>query len=207
MGMTGGLYRASVAEIQQLIAEPETIEAFVEASMWAPPVREVRPKGVLGWLLKLSPVKVFENDPDARPPSDYDAANDRPHCDLEGVWHGLHFLFTGTAWEGEEPACYLIRGGEEIGAPDELGYSVLQALRPDKVQLFASFLRGLSREELTRRFDVARMMKLDIDPEHWDRTSYPSALRLEHLLNGYDELRTFVDRAVEAKDGAVVYVS
>ena len=104
MGMTGGLYQASEAEIRKLAEDPKSIEAFVEASSWAPPVREVRPNGVLGWLMRLSPVQVFETDPDAAPPPDYDPRTDRPHCDLEGVWHGLHFLFTGTAWEGDEPA-------------------------------------------------------------------------------------------------------
>src|SRR5215212_1257503 len=129
MGMTAGVYRASDAEIQQLLDEPASVEQFFEGATWAPPLREVRPKGVLGWLLRLTPVSVHEIDPDLAPPPDYDQRNDRPHCDLEKMWHGLHFLFTGTLSEGEEPACYLQRGGEEIGDPDELGYSVLHALR------------------------------------------------------------------------------
>jgi hypothetical protein len=196
MGMTGGLYRASSDEIQKLLDDPESIKQFVEASMWAPPVREVRPKGVLGWLLKLSPITIEEVDPDAEPPPGYDPANDRPHCDLEGVWDGLHFLFTGTAWEGDEPACYLIRGGAEIGEADELGYSVLQALSPVKVQQFATFLHGLSHEELERRLDPERMKALQVDRRP-----------LEHLLNAFDDLRAFVDATVEAKAGAVVYVT
>ena len=196
--MTGGLYRASAAEIQQLLDEPASIEAFVEASSWAPPVREVRPKGAFGWLMKLSPVKVYETDPNAEPPPGYDSGNDRPHCDLEGVWHGLHFLFTGTAWEGDEPACYLIRGGDAIGEADELGYSVLHALSPARMREFASFLRELTHEELKARFEPARMTRLGIDG---------GARRLEHLLAGYDELRAFVDAAVEANAGAVVYVT
>src|SRR5262245_20022041 len=163
MAMTGGLYRATAADIEKLVDEPESIEEFMEASTWAPPVREVRPKGVLGWLMKLTPVTVLEVDPAAEPPQDYDPANDRPHCDLEGVWHGLHFLFTGTAWEGEEPAGYLIRGGEEIGNADELGYYVLQALSPARVEQFSAFLRRLSREELERRFNPARLAFRTID--------------------------------------------
>ena len=205
--MTGGLYRASSAEIRRLLDEPESIDEFVEASTWAPPVREVRPKGILGWLMKLSPVKVFENDPDAEPPPGYDSANDRPHCDLEGVWHGLHFLFTGTAWEGDEPACYLIRGGDAIGEADELGYIVLQALSPARMQQFASFLRGLSREELERRFKPDRMTELQIDPVIWARTPNDDDHPLVHLLDGYDQLRAFVIAAADAKAGAVVYVS
>jgi hypothetical protein len=196
MGMTGGLYRASADEIQKLLAAPASIEAFVENSMWAPPVREVRPKGILGWLLKFTPVTIHEVDPDAEPPPGYDPANDRPACDLEGVWDGLHFLFTGTAWEGEEPACYLIRGGEEIGDPDEFGYTVLQALSPDKMQRFSTFLHGLSHAELERRRDPARMKELGVA----DRP-------LKELLGGFDALRAFVDATVEAKAGAVVFVT
>ena len=207
MGMTGGLYQASALEIRKLVEDPRSIEAFVEASAWAPPVREVRPKGVLGWLMRLSPVRVFENDPDAAPPPDYDPLTDRPHCDLEGVWHGLHFLFTGTAWEGDEPACYLIRGGEEIGDADESGYSVLQALSPAKVQRFSAFLHGLSRDELERRFDAARMTALEIHPGGWNRGVEGNERPRDRLLDGYDELRAFVDAAVEAKAGAVAYVS
>ena len=207
MGMTGGLYRASAAETRKLVEEPTSIVAFVEASGWAPPVREVRPAGFLGWLMKLSPVRVFETDPDAAPPRDYDPATDRPHCDLEGVWHGLHFLFTGTAWEGDEPGCYLIRGGEEIGEADELGYSVLHALSPAQVQQFSAFLHGLSRAELERRFNPARMMELEIYPEHWTRAVDGNGRLLDGLLDGYDELRVFVARSVEAGAGAVVYVS
>jgi uncharacterized protein DUF1877 len=201
MGMTCGLYRASATEIEQLLNQPDSIEAFIEASSWAPPVREVRPKGILGWLMKLSPVTVVENDPDAEPPPGYDHASDRPHCDLEGVWHGLHYLFTGTAWEGDEPACYLIRGGEDIGDADELGYSVLQALSPDKVQRFAAFLNALSHDELAGRFNPARMRDLEVEPAHRDHSP------IDRLLDGYDQLRAFVTAAAEAGAGAVVYVT
>lgn len=205
MGMTGGLYRASVDEIRTLVDTPTAIDAFFEASTWAPPVREVRAQGMLGWLMKLSPVRVFENDPDAEPPPD--RPPDRPHCDLEGVWHGLHFLFTGTAWDGHEPACYLMLGGDEIGDADDLGYSVLHALSPDKVQRFATFLRGLSHEELQRRFDPARMTELAIDPVQWNDTNEAHTRPIDALLEGYDALRAFVDETAAAHAGAIVYIT
>src|SRR5262245_41494870 len=207
MSTSAGLYRASEAEIAKLLGDPGSVEEFFERAAWAPPVREVRPKGLLGWLMKMSPVKVFENDPDANPPPGYDGSDDRPHCDLEGVWHGLHFLFTGTAWGGEEPACYLIRGGAEIGDVDELGSGVLHALSPAKVQQVYSFLRALSREELERRFNPARMMELEIDPEHWNRTPANGHRPLDHLLEGYSDLRAFMEQTSKSNDGAVVYVS
>ena len=201
--MTAGLYQATELEIQALLEDPSSIGAFMERATWAPPVREVRPKGMLGWLLRLTPVQVFENDPDAVPPPDYDPANDRPHCDLEGTWHGLHFLFTGTAWEGDAPSCYLIQGGEAIGDADEMGYSVLQALGPVQTRQFAEFLGSLSRETLASRFDPQRMTALKIDGGVWDVADS----RLEHVLSSYEDLRSFVDRTVDAKSGLIVYVT
>ena len=201
MGMTAGMYRASDSEIQKLLAEPHTVGAFIESSTWAPPVRQVRPKGILGWLLKISPITIEEVDPTAVPPPDY-MEHERPHCDLEGVWHGLHFLLTGTAWEGEEPACYLLRGGEDLGDADELGYSMIQALSPARVQQFAALLNSLSREELERRFDPKRMMALKISPEIWTREP-----KRTYLLDAFGELRTFVNTLAEGGDGAIVYLT
>ena len=155
----------------------------------------------------MSPVSIHENDQDAVPPPGYDAKNDRPHCDLEGVWHGLHFLFTATAWEGEDPACYLLKGGEDIGDPDELGYSVLQALSPAKVRQFSGFLSSLSRQALERHYDPDRMTALKIYPDNWSRQPRSEGPLLEHLLDSYDDLRTFMDATVKTGHGAVVYVS
>ena len=200
MGMTAGMYRASDTEIQKLRADPHTVGAFIESSSWAPPVRQVRPKGILGWLLKISPITIEEVDPTAVPPPDYQE-HERPHCDLDKAWHGLHFLLTGTAWEGEEPACYLVRGGEELGDAEELGYSVIQALSPARVQQFAALLNSLSREELARRYDPQTMTTLKIYPEIWTRdTSYT------YLIDAFDELRTFVNTLADRGDGAIVYL-
>lgn len=35
--------------------------------------------------------------------------------DLDKAWHGLHYLLTGTAWEGEPPLNVLAAGGREVG--------------------------------------------------------------------------------------------
>ena len=133
-------------------------------------------------------------------PADF---HDRPHCDLEKTWHGLHFLFTGTAWEGSEPACYLVHGGEAIADADELGYSVLQALGPARTRAFSAFLASLTRQELERRFDAGRMMALEIYPETWTRASSPDSLELGRLLDSFDALQIFVGDTARAGDGLV----
>src|SRR5262245_51191373 len=32
---------------------------------------------------------------------------------LDKAWHGIHYLLTGTAWEGVLPLDFLVRGGVE----------------------------------------------------------------------------------------------
>ena len=172
--------------------------------MWAPPVREVRPKGVLGWLWRFSPITVEEVDPTAVPPASVKPV--RPHVDLEKAWHGLHFLFTGTAWEGDEPACYLTRGGEDIGDED-LGYTSIRVLDPERLRAFRRFLDGLSPEELRRRFEPRRMMELEIYPEVWDDHESEARTELDYLLAAFEELRQFVAETADAGDGAIAFLT
>ena len=99
-------------------------------------------QGDFGWLLRLTPVRVYENDPDAVPPPGAENAALRPNIDLDKAWESLHFLLTGTALEGEEPACYLARGGEEL--VEELddgqnGYSSIRVLTPEQVAAIDTF--------------------------------------------------------------------
>ena len=65
MGMTCTLYRASAAEIDRLIDDPDTLDSFLE-HYWgpAPQVRSVQPKGLLGFLLRLTPITISEVVPE-----------------------------------------------------------------------------------------------------------------------------------------------
>jgi len=203
MGMTGGLVRASAGDIQRLREQPSDLPDFLGCNVWAPPLRAVRPKGVLGWLWRFSPITVEEVDPAAVPPARVKPV--RPHVDLEKAWHGLHFLFTGTAWEGDEPACYLTRGGEDIGDED-LGYSSIRVLDPERLRAFRGFLDGLSPEELRRRFEPRRMTELEIYPEVWDDES-EAKTELDYLLASFEALRQFVAETADAGDGAIAFLT
>ena len=37
------------------------------------------------------------------------------NCDLEKTWHGLHFLFTGSYWDRDFPAGFLVTCGTMVG--------------------------------------------------------------------------------------------
>jgi hypothetical protein len=163
---------------------------------------EVREKGVGGWLLQLIGVKITQVDPNWVPPEGEDLDDDRV-LDLEGVWHGLHYIFTGTAWEGAPPASLLIVGGEEIG--DEDDGNPPRLLQPNQVREFSSFLASLTDQELLRRFDADRMTALDIDPAIWKGDSDPNPMEL--LQGGFGDLRQFVATAAERGEAIVVHLA
>jgi hypothetical protein len=208
MGMTGGLVRASEADIQRLRTDPSSLPGFIEGDFWVPPVRRVQPKGILGWLLRLTPITIEEVDPDAVPPQGANLVPPESHFDLDKAWQPLHFLLTGTAWEGEEPACYLVRGGEDLIEDDELGYSSIRALTPDQISRFDEFLSTQSHEALRQRFDHQKMVALEIYSKPTrarDSTSSPDEVL--HLLDAFDALRSFVAVVAQRGDGAIAYLT
>lgn len=199
MGMYGTLWRVSDGDLEELTRHPERVERFLFGGL--PPLEEER-RGVLGFISRFTPVKItkpVEWTPDAS--SGFTRA--RAELDLEKAWHGLHFLFTGTAWEGDEPACFLISGGDALG--DEIGDSVPRVLRPLQVQRFAAFLVELSRDELARRYDPERMAALEIYREVPQADE--SEIRREHLLQASDSLRRFIGEAADAGDAVVILVA
>ena len=200
MGMTCTVYRVSSAEIDEMIRNPANVTRVLGLDD-GPPVREVRPKGILGFLLRLTPITISEVDPDAPDTSDRVTDPDKS-IDIEKAWHGLHFLFTGTADEGDEPTCFLLKGGEDL---DDEG--VRRALRPAQTRRFADFLTSLTTADLERRFDPKRMTALEIYPDLiWNRVSEQDNSR-QWLLAAFEQLRLFVTRAADAGDGLVMNVS
>jgi hypothetical protein len=129
MGMTCTLYRATAAEIERLIEQPSTLDSFLDFDAGAPRATPVKEKGLLGLFFRFFGIKVSEVS-SACPDENTSTQQIDPErmIDIEKAWHGLHFLFTGTADGGEEPACYFVRGGEDL---DDDGFA--RALKPDKV--------------------------------------------------------------------------
>ena len=104
--MTCTLRRAGEADIRRLVANPAQAREFLHGA--AAGVRRVQFPGVLGFsLLRLLPIEVTEADPSAPPATLPDDV-----LDLEGSWHGLHFLFTGTC-VGRRVAGRLPREGRD----------------------------------------------------------------------------------------------
>jgi len=121
-------------------------------------------------------------------------------ADLEKTWHGIHWLLTGSAWEGEEPLCYLVSGGQEVEGQD-FGYGPPRTLSSGQVEAWDDALSRISSEELGRRFHVKAMIAADIYPQIWEEAD-----SLEYLMDGYQRLKDFVGNARRAGAGLLVYL-
>jgi hypothetical protein len=126
-----------------------------------------------------------------------------PCAYVDKAWHGIHFLLTGSAWEGPKPLDFIVRGGREVGEID-VGYGAARAFTSTEVEAIAAALRPLTREVLRDRFDPAEMSRLEIYPEIWGRPDEQQRT-LEYLLGYYDSLRGFLDATATAREGIIVF--
>ena len=205
MGTYGTLRRATADDVVRLRANPALVEAFVHDE---PPAPASRRGGVFDFLRRLLPFGVAPppEPPPAPAPPPWRPASAGEVLYLDKAWHGVHFLLTGLADGGPEPAGFLLEGGEDVGG-DEWGEPVARLLDPAQVRAFAAFLAALTADELARRFDPARMTALDIYPGViWHRAAEDDDAR-RFVLDAAAELQTFVADAAAAGDAVVVCIA
>ena len=124
---------------------------------------------------------------------------------LDKSWHGIHYLLTGTAWEGEPPLDLLLAGGELIGDV-ETGSGPARAVTSPRVAEAARALAALSDGSIRARFDPAAMMNAEIYPTIWDRPPAEDDT-LGFLMQYLGELRAYLARTASAGMGIVVSLS
>jgi hypothetical protein len=133
----------------------------------------------------------LENAPSLKLPGEGTASS----LSLEKSWHGLHYLLTGSAWEGEPPLGFLLRGGERVG--EDQGYGPARLFQPAEVQQIDSALSRISNDQLWSRFNPTQMEQLQIYPGIWDK---PEADLQEEYLGYFEQLKQLVRRA---RDGGL----
>ena len=123
-------------------------------------------------------------------------------ADLDKAWQGIHYLLTGTAWEGREPLNFLLAGGRPVGDID-VGYGPARVLSAAETRAAHQALTQVGDDELRRRFDPDEMMSKEIYPEIWDRPPEEDDT-IEYLMEYVGILRGFLAQAVEKRQGLVV---
>ena len=121
--------------------------------------------------------------------------------DVDKAWHAIHFLLTGSAWEGEPPLDFIVRGGTEIG--EDLGYGPARGLLNMEVRNVAAALQLLPTNVLMRRFDRAALAAAEIYPNIWGRPLEEDDTR-GYVAENYEALRAFVIDAATAGEGLLI---
>jgi hypothetical protein len=113
---------------------------------------------------------------------------------LEKAWHGLHYLLTGSAFEGPPTLGFILQGGQPLGDEDP-EEATTRIFAPEEVAQIHAALSSISDDDLWSRFNPEEMTEQGVYPEIWDEDE--EDLRDEYLTY-FQELKKFL--AAAAKD-------
>jgi hypothetical protein len=116
-------------------------------------------------------------------------------------YHGLHYLLTGSDSKGDEPLCYLLYKGEEIG---NTGDSCVTAINSKQLAAFDNALQAIDKTELLRHYDGKAMIEAEIDPPIWG--SDPEEAKCA-LCEDLDSLKEFFKVAHARNEGAIIWMN
>jgi hypothetical protein len=124
--------------------------------------------------------------------------------DLDKAWHGIHFLLTGSPWEGEAPLNFLLKGGVEFG--HDQGYGAPRYLSPEAVSSVSTALEAIPPGTFRSRFDSDLLDQNQIYPTGWSRPEEKDSIR-EYLVSSYRILRSSIDVVRHRGNGLVLYLT
>ncbi len=134
---------------------------------------------------------LLPDDPDASP---------QQELDIDKTWHLIHFLLTGSAWEGESPLCNAVLGGAEIGE-DDFVYGPPRYLTANEVSEVHEALTDISGDELWSRFDANAIQANELYAD-----TEPSDEYRDYVLTAYAHLRSFFAAAASEQQAMLLYL-
>lgn len=174
--------------------------------------------GMVMALRRLAPVEAAQivEDPDLVPDLIY-GRDDEPIdkaefrgppdkirlLDLNKSWHIIHFLLTGTDYDGEPPANALMDGA--IVGEKEVGYQVPMLLSAGQVKAFADHLVSLGKETLMGRWDVDRMLEKEVYMAEIAQRDGDEMV--DYVMEYFDELRIFARAAADSGEQILVVIT
>ena len=207
MGMILTLAPLRDATIERLLADPPLVWQLLapdDPEPYERSRREAIARSRPGFFSRLfGGSRAPEAPPEPEPLALADAEGEI--VDVDKAWHGIHYLLTRSAWDGEPPLGFLVNGGREVGDED-VGYGTARVFTAAETRTIADALDRLSDEALKVRFAPADMMAKKIYPEIWDRDPEDDDT-LGYLIAYAGTLRETVAAAVKNGHGLIVLLS
>ena len=122
--------------------------------------------------------------------------------DVDKAWQGIHFLLTGTDWEGSGPLAFVLQGGKEIA--EDMGYGPARGFSSAEVKAIAEALSAVAPSALFDEADPAEFTKKEIYPEIWD--GEPKEECIGYVIEYLKELISFVQHAADSGRALITYI-
>jgi hypothetical protein len=188
MSMIGCFIAVSDGDLADVIAEPTRVRTLV--GMEAPP----KPTGFVARLFggKRGNEQSAELWRPKNSPKDFD---------VDKAWQGIHYLLTGSDWEGSGPLAFMLHGGAEIA--EEMGYGNPHGFTSAEVKEIAKALEPISSEALFERASQEDFQKKSIYPEIWDE---PKEDCIGYVTTYFGELKKFIRETADTNSALIVYL-
>ena len=119
--------------------------------------------------------------------------------DVDKAWHGVHFLLTGSTWEGEVPLCWVVLGGEAIG--EDIGYGPARFVSVEEVRQINNAISGIDASILSTRYDPDALNKAEIYPDGWGPDD------AEYLTGAFEDIKTFYSSAAKKNQCVIQFLN
>lgn len=125
-----------------------------------------------------------------------------PQIDLDKVWHGLHWIFTGSADAGPEPLCYLLHKGLVLGRFRD---GDVRGISSEQLAAFEDEVRQFDEVKLQQRYDGAAMAAANLYFSNmWQKDSEEG---FEALSTGLEKLKIFLKEGRVRNEGMVIWTT
>ena len=190
MSMIGCFYAVSDGDLEAILQQPTRLKG-----LWGAPAAPPKAPSLLGKLFGTktapAPVPAKPWEPSSKPES----------FEVDKAWHGIHFLLTGSDWEGEGPLAFMLHGGREI--QEDLGYGPPHAFTSTEVKEISKALQEVNIDDLHNQADPARFAANEIYPTIWGE---PKEECIGYVTEYLKSLREFVAKTAAQNRGLIVYL-
>jgi hypothetical protein len=152
-------------------------------------------------------------DPDAF----YELEDQVITLDLGKAWHAMHYLLTGTAWDGEPPLNFICAGeGTPLGVSEderdsceddqdwqEIIGAAPTGFSPKQMQEIHAALSQLDEATIQSRMDPDKLDRESIYPSVWYRPEEKETNRI-WLGETFEALKEFIAEAAANGDALIV---
>lgn len=127
------------------------------------------------------------------------------HLDIDKSWSTMHFLFTGSTFEGEGVMANVVLGGKQIGNDEDhdVGYGAAHYLTFQEVKEVYTAIDSLSIEDLWSRLDLEAAAKADIYA--FDLEDLES--EKDYVINYFERLKDFYSLALKHNQAVIKYIN